>query len=107
MQNVGTDFRQVSKRHIIFLGHGSASCVCVGSNVLWSGRNLEDNANVDQTEITIFKFSTCVKPHKGFGVETTPPACSVEPVSLDCDRKRWVVRSSKYKIENYMTTVGI
>jgi hypothetical protein len=60
MQNVGTDFRQVSKRHIIFLGHGSASCVCVGSNVLCSGRNLEDNANGDHTEINIFKLSTCV-----------------------------------------------
>jgi len=60
MQNVGTDFRQVSKRHIIFLGHGSASCVYVGSNVLWSGRNLEDNANGDHTEITIFKFSIFV-----------------------------------------------
>ena len=65
MQNVGTDFRQVSKRHIIFLGHGSAICVCVGSYVLWSGRNLKDNANVDHTEITIFKFSTCVN-HKKF-----------------------------------------
>ena len=60
MQNVGTDFRQVSKRHIIFLGHGSASCVSVGSNVLWSDSNLEDNANGDHTENTNFKFSTCV-----------------------------------------------
>lgn len=64
MQNVGTDFRQVSKRHIIFLGHGGARCGCVGSNVLWSGRNLEDNSNGDHIEITIFKFSTCISHTK-------------------------------------------
>jgi hypothetical protein len=64
MQNVGTDFRQVSKRRIIFLGHGSASCVCVGSNVLWNGRNLEDNDNWDHTEVTVFKFSTCINHTK-------------------------------------------
>lgn len=40
-------------------------------------------------------------------VLTTPPACSVEPVSLDCDCKGWVLRSSRHKVENYMTTVGI
>ena len=40
-------------------------------------------------------------------METTPPTCNVEPVSLDCDCKRWVLRSSGHKIENYMTTVGI
>ena len=64
MQNVGTDFRQVSKRHMIFLGHDNAGCVCVCANVLWSGRNLEDNANGDHTEITIFKFLTCVNHTK-------------------------------------------
>jgi hypothetical protein len=60
MQNLGTDFRQVSKKHIILLRHDSACCVSVGSDVLWSGRQLEDNANGDHTEITIFKFSTVV-----------------------------------------------
>jgi hypothetical protein len=69
MRNVGTDFRQVSKRHIIFLGHGSARCVCVDSNVLWSDRNLEDNASGDHTEITLFKFSTCVKITQSFWSE--------------------------------------